>query len=819
VNHLYGQLYDNTFTEQWNGGIPQGLFTEASNYTYQSAAEDGTGGVIVMALRSGDSRVYAKRFDDSGASPWGHAAGDTGTQVRAVAISDVSAVPVTTGTVVPVTSGTTEMGSLALSNPFFDDDVDLSGLDGEVIMDPVTHDGTTIVGGAAQDFIYIAGQVDNIIGDGDTYAIGSLTDSDSITAEDHEIRDTNPDALVYDYSSGTLPTAADFYSPHGFTLPVWLNAGDIVRRVASYGRLSAVNMETPILAYDTGIATGGGNTQLEDTTKTWTSWWGWWESVWVEKFIAIDDRVVNIDDSRFALVTWVTDTLLDIDPGPMSFNGGENYDIYIQYCNDHSADLNQFSPFYRFTSDWEMSIFAGTAFSVYDYTGPTGTAQAIPGNPLLDNEGNFNGTVNAGDVVINYTDDTFAAVSSAAYTHAMGLASGIMADGDVYEVVRIPSGGTGDIVSVGTTTGTTGGHLIDTSGGKNFITDGVSAGDRAYNLTDDTYATITGVAAQDLTLDTDIFTAGEHYIILQSGLLFIFQEGTNVRGRIMSMGGGGSPPVQITPPWTIYAGINPVAISDGAGNALLVYEDASTQVRAALLDGRGVPQWNTEIDIQAAVAESIVGVKSDGANGVVILYRYSDDLHAQRIDSTGTPLWGVNGIALDGDGAATVTSDESWEYIAPNDVLVVANAGNNIWARRATFGGAGWGPFTYTALGSTQDAPQLFLNGNETVILWEDNRFDNPPSGYIDTGWGVFGLMINAADGTTATAAENWRANTSGVDDYNGVSIILNSYNYLPSNPLVVPFNDGADARLVWEDYRAGTANDLLSIDLVSFTP
>ncbi len=820
-NNIYGQLYDNTFTEQWNGGSPQGLFTEASNYTYQSAAEDGNGGVIVMALRSGDSLVYAKRFDDTGASPWGHAAGDAGTQVRAVAISDVSAVPVTIATVTPVTSGTTEMGSLALSNPFFDDDVDLSGLDGEVIMDPVTHDGTTI-DGAPQDFIYIAGQAANIISGvtSDSFVIGSSTDTVAITAQDHQIRRIDPPGS-WDYLSGS----ATVYTPHDYTLPLgWiLDAGDIISSAGNYGLLNAVTLQTPITVFDSGTDDGGGgNSHLLDSTKAWGPLVG-------EIDVRAGDWVVNEANSLFTQILSVAnfDLTLDAPPPAMGFAINDPYSIYTRYCLDHIGDLTQFEPFYDFTIDWNMGITSGSGFSIYDYTGPTGTAQAIPGNPLLDNEGTFNAAgpaplpVAVGDVVINYTDDTFTAVSSASYTHAMGLASGIMADGEDYAVVRIPSGGTGDILSVGTASGTTPDHLIDTSGGKNFITDGVSAGDRVYNLTDDTYATITGVAAQDLTLDADIFTAGERYIILRSGILFIFQEGTDVRGRIMTMGGVGSPPVEITAPWTIYAGINPVAVSDGSGNALVVYEDASAlrQVRAALLNGRGVEVWNVEVDSQIAAEESIVGARSDGAGGVVILYRYGDDLHAQRIDGTGALLWGVNGIAFDNDGAATVTSQESWEYIAPNDVLVVANAGNNIWAMRASNGATGWAAVTYTALGSTQEAPQLFLNGNETIILWQDNRFDDPPSGYIDTGWGVFGLMINAADGTTATAAENWRANTSGVDDYNGVSIILNSYNYLPPNPLVVPFNDGADARLVWEDYRAGTANDILSIDLVAFTP
>ncbi len=53
--NLYGQLYDNAFTGLWNAGSPQALFNAATNYTFQSAVEDGTGGVIVMALQASDT--------------------------------------------------------------------------------------------------------------------------------------------------------------------------------------------------------------------------------------------------------------------------------------------------------------------------------------------------------------------------------------------------------------------------------------------------------------------------------------------------------------------------------------------------------------------------------------------------------------------------------------------------------------------------------------------------------------------------------------------------------------------------------------------
>ncbi len=594
-------------------------------------------------------------------------------------------------------------------------------------MDPVNRNGTTLDNNsAAQDFLYILGQDANIITAGDDYAIGSAADNEVITAQDHEIRNTNPDALVTDYVSG--PT--DLYTPHAYSLPGgWtMGAGDIVRRGAQYERVTgAPVLLTPIAGVnmiDFGIATGGTPDHLEDTGNAWQT----------DGIVSLGDFVLNSTKSLVSFITAIIDFDLTLDSTiDTLFDNTNDYEIYDRYCNDHAGDFDQFEDFYQIDIGSNIGITAGTAFTVYDYTGPAGTAQAIPGNPLLDNEGAFNAAapprpVVIGDVVINYTDDTFAGVASVGYAHAMGLASGIMADGEDYAVVRIPSGGTGDIVSVGTADFDQVDHLRDSSA--DFVTDGVVPGDRAYNLTDDTYALITAVAAADLTLDSDAFNDGnERYVILRSGLLFIFQEGTDVRGRITTMGGGGLPPVQITAAWTIYAGINPTAISDGSGNALLVYENnaAPRQIRAALLNGRGAEQWIVDIDTQAAVAESIVGVKSDGAGGVVVLYKYNTNLYAQRISVAGARLWGAGGIVL--ENIATVTSQETWEYITPNDVLVVANVGNNIWARRASFGATGWAaPITYTALGSTQEAPELFLNGADTIILWQDNRFLNPPS-------------------------------------------------------------------------------------------
>lgn len=60
-----------------------------------------------------------------------------------------------------------------------------------------------------------------------------------------------------------------------------------------------------------------------------------------------------------------------------------------------------------------------------------------------------------------------------------------------------------------TTDGTEANKLVDTS--EDFVTEGIKEGDTAFNTTDDTVAYVTEVTATKLTLDADIFVAGETY--------------------------------------------------------------------------------------------------------------------------------------------------------------------------------------------------------------------------------------------------------------------------------------------------------------------
>lgn len=832
-NHIYIQRYSNTFTAQWNGGSPKPLFVEAGqSYTCAAEAEDGVGGTIVVAQRTSNSRAYAKHVDGAGVIQWGAAAGgtDAGAMVRGAAITSVSAVPVYNGFVQRVTTpaaSTAEMGTWLnhTTDSLFDDSVNLSGVaNGDIVVNRATNGGVTASRIVTDNFNYMAGLSTGIFAAGDTYYVGDGTANRILgfTVEDHTITATNAAPVPPPYISG----GGTFYTAHANTFwtagpPVWVDTGDIVRHVNNdtYGVITNPVELTPVSSIKTGLADGGG-----DDLYVWLEWWAG---------VSVNDYVVNDDNGDSQATVTAINVIpftLTLNPAGMSFNSGDTYFIFDKYCSGHLAPTGRFyTSFYQIDVDWAIGITSATTASLYNYKSITGAADARPAatGPLYDNDSSFLSAVAplpvaAGDVVVNYTDSTLATVTAASWNHALELDGNIMNGNDSYDILRLRFHNTDatDIVTVGTANFDQANHLRSAN---TFAA--VTAGDIAYNLTDDTYAMVTARAAGDLTLSWDAFDTGnERFVIFRRrGVMYVWQEGTSIRGRVMTME---TPLEQLWPNpagdyFAIATGTGPRAVSDGYGRAIVAYVNGS-EIRAARVNAVGAVSWNTLVDANVAAAKTILDVQSDGAGGAVILYKYGNDIHAQRMSGAGARQWGVNGRLFDNDGATTITSDEVMTYLTAADDVVVtatvntATATNDIrtWRRGAT-------PWlrAVTNLGTNQVRPKVFNNGTDLIIVWDDDRFFN--QSYISTACGVFGLRIRLTDGSPAGAAINWRANVgSGTDDYNGASVILNLYNQYPGYPILVPYNNSTEAVLIWEDYRAGAGGDLLYLDNIqAFDP
>jgi hypothetical protein len=325
---------------------------------------------------------------------------------------------------------------------------------------------------------------------------------------------------------------------------------------------------------------------------------------------------------------------------------------------------------------------------------------------------------------------------------------------------------------------------------------------------------INGSAPQTITLDADctllaaVVTLINNKLIAAFGagvMVEAFASGNNVGLRSLSTGA-----------------IQTFTLGAGAPDAL-----TTLGMTAGTYSGTANPLTSH------ANSESIIDVRSDNAGGAIILYRYNpgaNNIFIQRVNSTGAVNlagWGANGY---NPIAATASSQEAMACVIPGafgtpvtDVITAANIGNVTWARRVGTASP-WGGTNISAAlnGELQQNPQIFINGANTLITWGDDRFayTSASTGYShNTGWGIFGMMINSAAPFTRNA--NWTANSSGIgtDDFNGVAVMLNNTQFSSPKLRIAPYSGGGQAILIWEDRRAFAGSDLLFINLNAFSP
>jgi len=241
--------------------------------------------------------------------------------------------------------------------------------------------------------------------------------------------------------------------------------------------------------------------------------------------------------------------------------------------------------------------------------------------------------------------------------------------------------------------------------------------------------------------------------------------------------------------------LSPKITSDGAGGAIIVWEDGrnstATDIYAQRVDASGARLWTTNgVAVSTVVNDQqSLTIVSDGAGGAIVSWQDNRgltdfDIYSQRIDPSGSPLWTVDGVALaigalsqsipmsvaDGLGGATVTwqdfrSGANWDIYA-----------RNISATGIPMGGSTGTPVC-TASGN-QQIPMIAGYGFiDAVVVWQDAR-----GGDFD----IYAQRI-----TSGGSSSQWTVN--------GIALCTETENQL--NPRIA--SDGAGgAIVVWQDHR-----------------
>jgi hypothetical protein len=369
---LHGQLYNNTFAQQW-GGTGADLFTEAGqDYHYISSAEDFQGEFIVLATRAG-AGIYAKRISAAGAVvDWGttsnaQSATDTGLQISATG-TKAWAVPVYTGTITNVTSGTTTMSYLASPFRIYDPTVDFTSgsavLTNDIVYNPATHQGTTVT---TTNYRYILAQTANTIAAGNTYQIadGNSNFSSGLPSTNHTFLSTTT------YNSGGTTA----YTNHGYSFPSWFDSGDIIYNSATgnYGIITGSGTVYPTIADSTTDGTGA--FQIIDTTNSpFTA------------VLGLGDLAYNVSSTTYTHISsYVSASTLNV--ATDIFTTGQNYRVFDNI--DTGTGTAQIPN--RMVKSVSASAAAG--YMVYQ----TSTAPS----PMWSNVAKVNSVISPTEVVLN----------------------------------------------------------------------------------------------------------------------------------------------------------------------------------------------------------------------------------------------------------------------------------------------------------------------------------------------------------------------------------------------------------------------------------
>lgn len=255
--------------------------------------------------------------------------------------------------------------------------------------------------------------------------------------------------------------------------------------------------------------------------------------------------------------------------------------------------------------------------------------------------------------------------------------------------------------------------------------------------------------------------------------------------------------------------LNPKLVSDGAGGAIIVWEDyrsgTSWDLYAQRINSTGLIDWiNSGVPICTMAWNQLApSISSDGAGGAVIAWQdlrstSTTDIYAQRILSTGTVLWGANGTAVstasDNQNSPTIATVLPGEYIITwedrrNTVNfdIFAQRMNSTGQAKWTANGVG-----ISNAGNNQRFPRIISDGvGGAIITWEDYRSSN---------YDIYAQRVNytgqvqwITDGTPICTATQTQVNQKMVSDGAGGAIIA------------------------WQDFRTGGYNDVYA-QKINFT-
>jgi hypothetical protein len=238
--------------------------------------------------------------------------------------------------------------------------------------------------------------------------------------------------------------------------------------------------------------------------------------------------------------------------------------------------------------------------------------------------------------------------------------------------------------------------------------------------------------------------------------------------------------------------------TDGDQGAIIAWEDRRTaddedvwDVYAQRVYSNGITAWTQDGISVCALTDSDQedpAIVDDGAGGAIIVwedYRVTPDIYAQRLDGNGQKLWQTDGVTIcaangsqyypevasDGMGGAIVVWEDHRNGYPNYDIYAqrVDASGNTIWQNNGVI---------ICSETSKQNYPAVIPDGmGGVVVIWWDYRNDSTYQDLYAQRLDANGNTLWMTDGVTVCAASNYQSREVLASDGSGGAIIAWSDN------------------------------------------
>jgi hypothetical protein len=246
-----------------------------------------------------------------------------------------------------------------------------------------------------------------------------------------------------------------------------------------------------------------------------------------------------------------------------------------------------------------------------------------------------------------------------------------------------------------------------------------------------------------------------------------------------------------------YGQISPRIVSDGAGGAIVAWQDLRTtnyDIYVQRIDAAGVVRWTTNGVSLCALAgeQAYPSIAQDGAGGAIVAWQDArggtGDIYAQAVDSSGTVRWAADGIALCAAAAAQ-----------KEPRIVADGAGGAIVSWFDERGGTSY--FLYGQRVDGEGATQWMTDGVSMVQASAGTPYH---AAMPDGSGGVFLVLGANLAGTYDIYAQ--RVDDMGAVQWGSGGVTLCGAENIQGNPVIV--SDDEDGLIVaWQDVRSGNAD------------